>query len=232
MKRYHALFFDLDHTLWDFDRNSEETIAGLFDLHHLKSRGVPGFEDFIAVYRKINHEMWNAYHRHEISKETLRSGRFLRTLEHFGLPDGAMAEKMAAEYLIECPKKTHLFPGTLETLHHLKEEKYPLHIITNGFKEVQYIKIRQSGLEPFFNAIHISEEIGYKKPEIEIFHYAATCASVHPSACMMIGDNPETDIAGAINAGMNPVLFAPLGVPSVSTPWPVIQNLSRLPELL
>lgn len=232
MKKYRALFFDLDHTLWDFDRNSEETIAGLFDIHHLKNRGVPEFGDFIRFYRKVNHEMWDAYHRHEISKATLRSGRFLRTLEHFGLPDDALAEKMAEEYLIECPKKTHLFPGTLETLNHLKEEKYPLHIITNGFKEVQYIKIRQSGLEPFFNAIHISEEIGFKKPEVEIFHYAAARASAHPSECLMIGDNPDTDIAGAINAGIDPVLFDPHGVHSNLSTWPVIQRLSHLPELL
>lgn len=232
MKKYRALFFDLDHTLWDFDRNSEETIAALFDMHGLKNRGIPDFGDFITLYRKINHEMWDAYHRHEISKETLRSGRFLRTLEHFGLPDGALAEKLSEEYLIECPKKTHLFPGTLETLYYLKVEKYPLHIITNGFKEVQYIKIRQSGLAPFFDAIHISEEVGFKKPEIEIFHHAAACASVHPSECMMTGDNHDTDIAGAINAGMAPVLFAPHGEDNNPSPWPVIRNLGHLPELL
>lgn len=233
MNKYRALFFDLDHTLWDFDRNSEETIAGLFDLHHLKSRGVPEFSQFITRYRKINYEMWDAYHRREISKETLRTGRFLRTLEHFGLPDGQLAERMAEEYLIECPKKTHLFPGALETLDYLKAGRYPLHIITNGFKEVQYIKIRHSGLEPYFDVIHISEEIGFKKPEVAIFHHAAASASVHPSECMMIGDNPDTDIDGALNAGMNPVLFDPTGATGKRPfPCPVIHTLHRLTELL
>ena len=153
MKKIKAVFFDLDHTLWDFDRNSEEAIRELVENLKLVEKGVPDMEAFMNVYRQINHEMWDAYHRHEISKAELRVGRFSKSLEKFGISNADLSEKMASGYLEISPYKTNLFPGAKETLGYLKE-KYSLHIITNGFREVQYIKIKKSGLSEFFEGIH------------------------------------------------------------------------------
>lgn len=226
MSKIKAVFFDLDHTLWDFDRNSEEAIQELAENLKLKEKGVPGLEEFMTVYRKINHEMWDAYHRHVITKEELRTGRFSRSLEHFGISDPDLSEKMASGYIEISPYKTNLFPGAEEVLKYLKE-KYTLHIITNGFREVQYIKIRKSGLDQYFEGIHISEEIGFKKPEPEIFHHAVQQAKTASDHCIMIGDNLDTDIQGALNAGIRPVWFNPN---QLSSPSGLI-NISHLEEI-
>lgn len=226
MKKIKAVFFDLDHTLWDFDRNSEEAIQELAENLKLKEKGVPGLDEFMNVYRKINHEMWDAYHRHAISKEELRTGRFSRSLATFGIHDADLSEQMATEYIAISPHKTNLFPGALDVLEYLKE-KYRLHIITNGFREVQYIKIKKSGLHQFFEGIHISEEIGFKKPEPEIFHHAVLKAETVTEHCIMIGDNLETDIQGALNAGIQPVWFNPQKLSSPSG----LKSISHLEEI-
>lgn len=231
MKKIKAVFFDLDHTLWDFDRNSEEAIQELAENLNLKEKGVPGLEEFMTVYRKINHEMWEAYHRHHITKEELRTGRFSRALEKFGISDPVLSEKMASGYLEISPHKTNLFPGAIEVLNYLKD-KYRLHIITNGFMEVQHIKIKKSGLDHFFEGIHISEEIGFKKPEPEIFHHAVTQAGTIPDCCIMIGDNLETDIQGARNAGLHPVWFNPGKEKTFKTELKQINNLHEIKNIL
>lgn len=231
MKKYKAVFFDLDHTLWDFDKNSEEAIRELYERTGLTERGVPGFEEFISRYKKINRRMWDAYHRHEISKEELRSGRFLKSLQQFGINDPEIAETLASEYVRISPYKTNLFPGAIEVLSYLKQ-KYSLHIITNGFREVQHIKIRESGLKEFFSHIHISEEVGFKKPEPEIFHLAVSTARATHAECIMIGDNFETDITGAQKAGIDCIYFSPeLPAASVAK-LPVISHLNELKRLL
>ncbi len=226
MKKIKAVFFDLDHTLWDFDKNSEEAIRELAESLKLQDKGVPDLEEFMSIYRKINYEMWDAYHRHDISKEELRVGRFSQSLERFGISDADLSEKMASGYIEISPHKTNLFPGAIETLEYLKE-KYSLHIITNGFREVQYIKIKKSGLAHFFEGIHISEEIGFKKPEPEIFHHAVQQARTVPENCIMIGDNLDTDIKGAINAGIAPVWFNPF----LQSNQNDIKSISHLEEI-
>jgi putative hydrolase of the HAD superfamily len=231
MKKYSDIFFDLDHTLWDFDRNSAEAIRELAETLNLYSKGVSGHDDFMTHYRRINHEMWDAYHRHAITKEELRTGRFRKTLELFGIHDLQLAEKMATGYVEISPHKTNLFPGAVETLEYLKE-RYRLHIITNGFREVQHIKIQKSGLTRFFDHIHISEEVGYKKPEPEIFFHAMKKAKSASAQCIMIGDNLDTDIRGAINAGLDCVWFNPDGIEVEHSRVPVIRNLYEVTRLL
>lgn len=231
MKKYKAVFFDLDHTLWDFEMNSELALSEIFYDHKLDNLGISGVLEFYNAYREINKNMWDQYHRNSISKEFLRSGRFKLTLDKFGIQDDKLAETLAADYLRTCPVKTNLFPGTLEILEYLSK-KYSLHIITNGFREVQYLKIRQSGLEPFFTNIHISEEIGFKKPEPEIFHHAVKKSGTVHDHCIMIGDNLETDISGAENAGIDPVFFNPHKIKQERNVLHEINSLSQLRSII
>ena len=208
MKKYKAIFFDLDHTLWDFEANSRTAISELFHTHNLNSFGIASSDDFIKIYKEVNTKMWDEYHRNLINKEHLRYGRFERALSHFGVQKRELTERLSTEYLDICPVKTILLPGAIKVLELLKQN-HSLHIITNGFKEVQYLKIRNSGLMPYFDHIHISEEIGFKKPEPEIFNYACKQARAVSEECIMIGDNLETDIAGARNANVDHIFFNP-----------------------
>lgn len=227
MKKYKAIFFDLDHTLWDFELNSHEAIAELYTQHELSHKGINDFTEFIKVYKKVNHEMWDDYHHNRISKEALRFGRFSRALKSFNINDDGLAENLSIQYLEICPVKTNLFPNTLTVLDYLKQH-YDLHIITNGFKEVQYLKIRNSGLEKYFSKIHISEEIGFKKPEPEIFLHAVKTAGTIPEKCIMVGDNLDTDIKGASNAGIDHVFFNPEGVLFQQSVMKEIRSLEEL----
>ncbi len=229
MKNYKAVFFDLDHTLWDFETNSQESLAELFLKHELPSRGIADVTQFIKVYKKVNLEMWDDYHHNRISKDQLRFGRFNRTLNTFEIQDKPLAELLSVQYLEVCPVKQNLFPNAIEVLQKLKE-KYSLHIITNGFKEVQYLKIKNSGLAPYFDQIHISEEIGFKKPEPEIFHYAVRLARASTDECIMIGDNLDTDIAGALNAGIDHIYFNPTG--EIKKTTDVMKEVKSLSEIL
>lgn len=229
MKLYKSVFFDLDHTLWDFETNSQESLADLFLRHEMQSRGIDDVKEFIKVYKKVNYEMWDDYHHNRISKEQLRYGRFNRTLNTFNIQDTLLAEVLSVQYLEVCPVKKNLFPSALDVLQKLKE-KYSLHIITNGFKEVQYLKIVNSGLAPYFDQIHISEEIGFKKPEPEIFHHAVKLARVSHDQCIMIGDNLDTDIAGAVNAGIDHIYFNPTG--EIKKSPVVMKEVQNLKELL
>src|SRR5688572_14084435 len=208
MKKYKAVFFDLDHTLWDFELNSLETLKELYEIYLLESKGVSDINFFIETYRRINFQLWDDYDKNLINKEQLRSNRFLQTLKKFNINDQVLAEKLAVDYLRICPDKKNVFPGTAELLEEL-DKKYSLHIITNGFAEVQHRKLKNSGIIHYFDKIHISEHIGYKKPQPEIFHYAVMEAEAVHEQCIMIGDNLETDITGAINAGIDHVLFNP-----------------------
>ena len=228
MKKYKAVFFDLDHTLWDFDLNSYETLNDLFNHHLLKEKGIDDFVKFVEIYRNVNHQMWDDYHKNLITKAELRTGRFKRTLNTFRIEDDSLAEVLSSRYLEICPMKKNLFPDALTVLDYL-HQNYSLHIITNGFKEVQYLKIKNSGLEKYFAQIHISEEIGFKKPQSEIFDYAVSQAKTVHENCIMIGDNLDTDIDGAINAGIDHIYFNP---EKLTTPKKVTRQISRLEELL
>lgn len=208
MKTYKHIFFDLDHTLWDFKTNSFLALKQIFEEDGLAAKGVTSFELFHKKYVPINDRYWARYHNGAATKLQVRNGRFYDTLKEFGLRDTDLAEKMATRYLDISPRLAHLFPDTVEVLKYL-QEKYTLHLITNGFAEVQWIKLEHSGLKPFFEHIIISEEVGTQKPEKEIFELAFKRANTSASESLMIGDNFNTDIVGARNAGMDQVFFNP-----------------------
>lgn len=202
---YKHIFFDLDRTLWDFDKNSLETFTDIHLKYQLDDRGVPSFHDFMSVYHTINLDLWDHYRKGEIKKEVLSVKRFTMTLDRFGIDDEALGENMAHDYITISPTKNHLFPDTHKILEYLYT-KYRLHIITNGFEEVQHLKLVNAGLDKYFTQVITSEDAGFKKPDIHIFKYAFSVAGALPEETLMIGDDVIVDIAGAREAGMDQVL--------------------------
>ena len=208
MKKYKHIFFDLDHTLWDFETNSKQALQKIFAEHKLSERGIASYEKFHSVYLPINDRYWARYHHQAVTKEQIRFGRFYDSLKQLGVDDKLLAEEMAQRYIDISPKMTALFPDAVNVLKYLKS-KYRLHLITNGFAEVQWIKVEHSGLKPFFEHIIISEEVSTQKPDKEIFEIAMQRAKTFADECVMVGDNYNTDIVGARNAGLDQIYFNP-----------------------
>jgi putative hydrolase of the HAD superfamily len=208
MSSQHHLFFDLDRTLWDFEKNSQQALKILFSDFELNNK-IKNFYDFLHAYKHINNDLWVAYGKKKITKEELRNLRFERALAKFDIIDSKLTEELNNGYIEISPNQTNIFPHAIETLTYLQNQGYNMHIITNGFKEVQYRKIKNCGFEPFFDVIVCSEEVGVNKPEAAVFHHAIQRASAHISKCVMIGDDLLVDFHGAQNAGMKAILFDP-----------------------
>jgi len=202
------LFFDLDRTLWDFDTNSRIALRILFEqtqqVHCLSN-----FYQFAYIYRKVNIDLWRKYGNGKISKEELRTTRFLLTFQQLGIDNTELSNFFCSEYLRISPQQTNLLPNAISTLTVLKKQGYSMHIITNGFKEVQQNKIKNSNLLPFFNVIVSSEDVGYTKPHKQIFTYALEVAKAEAKQSVMIGDDMRVDVLGAIDSGMKAIHFDP-----------------------
>ncbi|WP_026463301.1 YjjG family noncanonical pyrimidine nucleotidase [Adhaeribacter aquaticus] len=207
-KQYRHIFFDLDHTLWDFEKNAAETILSLYDSYELHKFGKFTSTDFYKKYSYVNQRMWQQYHEGKITQKELREKRFELTLTKLGLEPEQIPHGLHESFLTICPTKTAVFPYCHETLDYLKE-KYVLHIITNGFKDQQAIKMASSNLNQYFTEVITSECAGCLKPQRQIFEYALNKTGVKASDCLMIGDSLEADILGAKNAGMDQVFFNP-----------------------
>jgi len=206
--KYRHLFFDLDNTLYDFDVNAflalKETFTqlGLIEL-------LPSFEKFFTVYTTINNELWALYREKKIIKDVLRELRFQRSLSEFGVIPPIPYAEIDDLYLKLMPAQTNLFPETIEVLTELKRRGYTLHIITNGFKEVQSEKLVNTGLGKFITNVFISENIKAPKPSKEIFEYSIKSSNARKKESLMIGDSWESDIIGAKNFGIDQVFFNP-----------------------
>jgi len=207
MNKYSHLFFDLDHTLWDFETNSIQTLEELFTKYHLNS-SFESFNHFYEKYEANNEDLWVLYREGKITKENLNFQRFYTPLSEAGIKDESIALNFGKDYITVSPTKTALMPNAIEVLSELKKW-FKLHIITNGFKEVQFIKLKNSNLQQFFNKIFISETIGASKPKTAFFEYAVKSANARKKECLIIGDNLETDIDGAINFGLDYVFYNP-----------------------
>jgi putative hydrolase of the HAD superfamily len=205
---YTTIFFDLDRTLWDFETNSHETISELSEKHQLLEKGVESVASFISEYLLINEQLWDDYRKGLIDKNTLRYDRFYRTLLKFKINDKALSQAIGNDYVDISPLKIGLFPHTKEVLNYLNN-KYKLHIITNGFEEVQHVKIKNCGIEKYFDQVITSERAGFKKPDVRIFEYSLETTNANAESSLMIGDSLEADIIGARNAGMHQVFFNP-----------------------
>ena len=208
MKKYKHIFFDLDNTLWDFERNSTETLNELYHTHQLKDLGVTSSDIFIKTYQERNAMMWEQYRLGKIDKETLRNKRFAFTFWDLGLDADLAPDALADDYIRISPKKNYLFPHAHEALTYLRG-KYSLHIITNGFQEAQYIKLDSAGLSKYFVEVIISEHTGFKKPDVNIFYHSLEKANASAQECLMVGDGLEVDVIGAMNAGWDAVYFNP-----------------------
>jgi putative hydrolase of the HAD superfamily len=224
------IFFDLDHTLWDFDKNAEETLFELFSLYKFQQLGFSSADVFIETYTRNNHQLWSQYHLGEIDKEYLRKARFANTFIELGIDPELLPASFENDYLHLCPLKTHLFPHAIETLEYL-QEKYTLHLISNGFKEGTEAKISNKGtnIRKYFSHIVISENIGVHKPHPDIFQYALKGANAEKESSIMIGDSIEADIRGAQSFGMDAIFFNPH---KIEVPSDVKNEIVQLKELM
>ena len=210
LKKYQHIFFDLDRTLWDFDAAAEVAFERIYEKYNLKSLSIPSAHEFHEVYHPLNEQLWVLYRADQITKDELNRTRFLKPLEHYGIHDTALADHLSEDYVYWSPRIVRLVPGTMELLDYLKP-KYHLHLITNGFQEVQHTKLSCSGMEPYFETLTVSEEVGVKKPNPEIFRYALKKAGATAEESLMIGDEMAVDIDGARAAGIDQLLFNPSG---------------------
>lgn len=204
---YKILFFDLDHTLWDYDTNSREALEELFNMH-VAPRYEARLNKFLRTFHTVNSSLWDRYNKGEVDREEIRNSRFRDILGHLEIDDQALSTTLSQEYITLCPTKPNVFPYTHEVLNHLKQH-YQLAILTNGFKDVQEIKLEKSGLNSYFNWLITSDCSGYRKPASGIFTYALGQVDATADECLMIGDNLRADIDGATEAKMDSIYFNP-----------------------
>lgn len=203
--KYKHLFFDLDHTLWDFDANAKATLQQLHIDLKLVDRGVQDFDQFHRNYLAHNEKLWARYRNGYIKQEELRLKRMWLTLLDFKIADEALARQLSELFLQLLPTRNILFPDTIEVLNYLRDKGYSMHLITNGFEKTQHGKLQHSGLKGYFGQVVTSESSNSLKPQREIFEYALTKTGASIDSSIMIGDSMEVDIAGARNAGMDQV---------------------------
>lgn len=208
MPDYKGVLFDLDHTLWDYHSNSKETLHDMYHEFGLDQKLRAPFDPFHDVFQDINANLWSQYDRGIIPRDAIRRDRFNTILAHFGVTDLELSRQLSDAYIRQGPLKGNLVAGAREILDYL-HPRYPLFVVTNGFEEVQFQKVKSAGLEHYFREIVISDRVGHKKPSPEIFHYVVNTHGIAHRELIMIGDNMLTDIAGAANAGVDSVLFDP-----------------------
>ena len=222
------IFFDLDHTIWDFDRNAHETLTELYEQYELKAKGLDSCELFIETYSENNQLLWAQYHLGKITKETLRSKRFHETFIQLGIAPESIPQEFESDYVRLSPTKRNLFAGSEKVLTYL-QKKYTLHIISNGFKETTLTKMDLCNLNPYFCNVIISEDVGVNKPDKAIFEYALNKAGAKKEESIMIGDSIEADIRGAQDYGIKAIFFNPL---NKEKPADVAWQIMQLEELM
>ncbi|MFZ4059141.1 MAG: YjjG family noncanonical pyrimidine nucleotidase [Ferruginibacter sp.] len=230
--KYKHLFFDLDHTLWDFDANAKLALIDLYQQFKLETKGVIPFETFYQHYLHHNEILWDRYHNGFITSDDLKWKRMWRTLLEFKIGDESLARSMGVSFLEILPTKTQLFPYTIELLDYLLSKKYSLHLITNGFEKTQWSKLNNSGLNTYFSHVITSEASNSLKPKKEIFEYAFMKAGALPEESIMIGDNQDADIQGAINAGIDNIFVNHIKAESKLNPTFIVTHLKQLTEIL
>ncbi len=229
-KKYKVLFFDLDRTLWDYRENSEQTLKELIKKHipELSEK----FDEYLSIFYDVNESLWLEYRDGRLSKERLSTQRFIDSFKFLGVDAEPFVDEFSVDYIKESPNKTKLFPKTIETLEYLKNAGYRMYLLTNGFVEVQKVKIRDSKLEPFFERMITSEEAGYQKPDRRIFEFALNIVKSKKADCLMIGDDLESDIKGAQNFEIDTVFFNQTGAIHNHTPTFEIKQLDELKMFL
>lgn len=231
MKKYKCVLFDLDHTLWDYDTNSREVLGELYEHYQLQSKGVERFEDFVTEFNKVNTSLWALYDRGLVDSSVIRQERFKQILGAFNAYEVKLSEELSENYLFGCPKKCNLIPDAIDILEYLRG-RYTLAVVTNGFEEIQHMKLTSGNLTHYFDHVVTSQKAGYKKPAKEIFEYALSLNGVECHEAVMIGDNPVTDIGGARNACIDAVLFNPAQIDYQVDVHYEIKALNELRQIL
>lgn len=233
MKSITHIFFDLDHTLWDTDKNAKESLKEIHEEIKIQDDFNVSFDLFHATYQKHNDVLWKKYAKHEVTKEDVRINRFKYTLEELNIFDDSINEFFASHFVIRTPLKKNLIEGAIELMEVVKN-RYTLSIITNGFKEVQYIKLEESGLRKYFEHIFISEEVGHNKPSPDIFKYAIDkSGAADAESCLMIGDSLEADIYGSTSVGMKAIYLSPEStIDSIEKNYITVSSLNQIKTLL
>jgi YjjG family noncanonical pyrimidine nucleotidase len=230
-RAYKCIFFDLDHTLWDYEANARETLGELYHAYDLATRGILNAEYLYTQFRKVNLALWDQYDRELISHDVIRKQRFRMILEHFSVFDEKLASNLSQDYLYACPRKGNLMPYAADVLQYLSSS-YRLTIVTNGFEEIQHTKLTSGRLHNYFDHIVTSQKAGHRKPSQKIFEYAMAANAVTPSQVIMIGDNLVTDIGGARLASIDSVFFNPEKIRHESEIHHEISCLSELKNIL
>lgn len=229
--KYRHLFFDLDHTLWDFEANAKVTLLELYNSLQLAGRGVNDFDLFHKNYLAHNEKLWERYRNGYIKQEELRVKRMWLALLDFKIADEALAKDMSVQFLDMLPTRTILFPYAAEILQYLTDKNYQLHLITNGFEKTQHSKLKYSGLDKFFKEVITSESSSSLKPNKEIFDYAFQKTGANPDESIMLGDSIEVDIIGAMQAGIDQVFINHLNIPIDIKPTYVVNSLKELENI-
>lgn len=221
------VFFDLDHTLWDFEKNSALTFEKIFDQLKINLN----LNGFLEAYEGINHHYWKLYRENKISQEELRHKRLIKTFEAIDFDfDPQKIESISDQYILHLSTFSNLFEGAISLLDGLKI-KYQLHVITNGFEIVQHHKIKNSGLSSYFENVFTAEKVGYKKPHPIIFECALDHTQTNAHNSLMIGDSLEADVLGAMNIGMQAIHFNSHNEPQHDH-CPIVENLDEISIML
>ena len=207
MTKHQHIFFDLDNTLWDFDKSSILAFDKIYNIFKLVNYGIPNASHFHHTYFEHNNRLWELYRQGEIDKEFLKIERFRLPLKDYGIVDEKLATDLGESYTDYAARLVALVPNTMEVLTYLKEKKYNIHLITNGFLEVQSIKMEASGLDKMIDNSFVSEVVGFKKPDHRIFHHAMEKVNASFEECVMIGDDLSVDIIPAKEIGMTHIYF-------------------------
>lgn len=231
MGTYKHLFFDLDHTLWDFNSNARLTLEELYQLMDLGSLGILDFELFYTTYLIHNDKLWEKYRNGIIKVDELRWKRMWYTLIDFKIGDEKLAKDLGFRFLQLLPTRKLLFPHTIECLDYLTDKGYRLHLITNGFEETQHSKLKHSGIASYFIEVITSECSNSIKPNKEIFEYAFMKTGANQRESIMIGDSIEVDIQGAMNAGIDQVFVNHTCIDCPIQPTYMVHSLKELEKI-
>lgn len=231
MAYYQHIFFDLDHTLWDYDTNASEALFELYD--HYKFYELNSFtkEELVATFFEVNNQLWDLYNQHRIGRGDIRKRRFPTVFQKLRVDVEHLPVSLEKEYIALAPTKPAVFPNAFEVLEYLAS-KYQLHLITNGFDDIQQVKLKHSGLEGFFRHVITSESSKSRKPNPRIFEVAFELTGATVFDSIMIGDNLDSDIAGAKNIQMDHVWFNPGKMATNVTVQHEISNLLQLKSIL
>jgi len=229
--KYKHLFFDLDHTLWDFEANSRQTLEDLYHSMNLKDKGINDFDLFHKNYLLHNENLWERYRKGLIKVDDLRWKRMRLSLLDFKIADDELAKEMGLIFLNLLPTRKILFPYTIEILNYLSGKKYTLHLITNGFEKTQHSKLKNAGLDKYFTEVITSEGSNSLKPHKEIFDFALAKTNASAAESIMLGDSIEVDIQGAMNAGIDQVFINHLNITPVINPTFTVNSLKELEDI-